>query len=328
MDKETLSSLISKSRPNAKESTIKMYTANLMKLMKMFDSDNLKFLDKPEAVEDKLKELHFTTRRNYMNAIAVYLLATEGKDSELAEKYAEIREGYNQTYQDNQATGVISDKQKASFVPIEEVNKMIATMAKEIKDRKLKTKEEITMKDKALIQVYILFSIYTRLPLRNDLAGMEVINKRAYNKLSKEQKQETNYLVINKNTMFMVLNKYKTSSKYDELKIDIPKDLEKLLRQYIRMNGMGVMFKSGTGKPLTRNALTQLLLKTSQKYMGKSISTTMLRKIYLSSKYADVKDDMANDAKVMGHSVEMGQSVYVKKPQEETAEKEEEKVEE
>lgn len=316
MDKEKLSELLSKSRPNAKESTIKMYTANLMKLMKMFDTDNLKFLDKPEDVEDKLKELHYTTRRNYLNAITVYLIGTEDKDSELVKSYADMRDTLNKQYEDEQATGVISDKQKDNFVDISEVNKMIEQMGQEIKDRKLKTKEDMTAKDKALIQVYILYSIYTRLPLRNDLAGMEVINKRAYNKLSEEDKKAKNYLVINKNTMFMVLNKYKTSSKYDELKIDIPKDLEKLLRQYVRMNGMGVLFKSSTGKPLTRNALTQLLLKTSKKYMGKSISTTMLRKIYLSSKYADVKDDMANDAKVMGHSVEMGQSVYVKKPQE------------
>jgi len=190
-------------------------------------------------------------------------------------------------------------------------------MGQEIKDKKLKKKEDLTAKDKNLIQVYTLYNIYTRLPLRNDLAGMEVINKRAYNKLSEEEKKSENYLVINKNSMFFVLNKYKTSSKYEELKIDIPKDLEKLLRQYIRINGMGVLFKSSTGKPLSRNALSQLLLKTSKKYMGKSISTTMLRKIYLSSKYADMKEELEKDNKVMGHSKEVAMESYIKKPQEE-----------
>ena len=51
--------------------------------------------------------------------------------------------------------------------------------------------------------------------------------------------------------------------------------------------------------------------------MGKSISTTMLRKIYLSSKYGKVKEEMEKDAKVMGHSTEVAQSVYIKKEQEE-----------
>ena len=144
---------------------------------------------------------------------------------------------------------------------------------------------------------------------------MEVINKRAYNKLSEEEKKAENYLVINKNNMFFVLNQYKTSSKYKELKIDIPKDLEKVLRQYIRINGMGVLFKSSTGKALSRNALSQLLLKTSQKYMGKSISSTMLRKIYLSSKYGDMKEELEKDNKVMGHSKEVAMDTYIKKVQ-------------
>jgi len=316
-DKDNLMETLKKSRPNAKDSTIKMYTSNLLKLQKLMDTDNFKFLDKPDNVKDKVSELHFTTQRNYYNAVIVYLMAVKDKkDDPLIEEYVEIRDALNKQYEDEQATGVISDKQKNNFVDISEVNNMINDMATEIKNRKIKKKEDLTAKDKALLQSYIIFNIYTRLPMRNDLAGMEAINKRAYNKLSEEDKKEKNYLVINKNKMFMVLNNYKTSAKYKELDIDIPKDLEKLLRLYIRINGMGVLFKSSTGKPLSRNALSQLLLKETKKRMGKSISTTMLRKIYLSSKYGKVKEEMEKDAKVMGHSTGVAQSVYIKKEQE------------
>jgi len=316
--KENLVETIKKSRPNAKETTIKMYVSNLMKLMKMFEEDNLKFLDKPEKVSDKLSDLHYTTQRNYYNSIIVYLMSQTDKPEEdkVIKEYNILRDKGNATYQESQATGQISAKQSLNFVDISEVNKMIEQMAKEIKEKNIKKKEDLTAKDKALLQVYIIYNIYTRIPLRNDISEMEVINKRAYNKLSETEKKEKNYLVINKNTMFFVLNKFKTSSKYEELKIDIPKDLEKLLRFYIRINGMGVLFKSSTGKPLSRNALSQLLIKTSKKYMGKSISTTMLRKIYLSSKYSKVKEEMEEDAKIMGHSVGVQQSVYVKKGQE------------
>lgn len=317
MDKEKLIQIISKSRPKAKESTLKMYVSNLMKLMKLYEKDNLDFLKKPEEIEEKLSSLHYTTRRNYLNSIIVYLMAVKDKGDPLIKEFSDIRDKHNKQYEEENATGIISDKQKENFVDISEVNNMINKMGQEIKDKKLKKKEDLTAKDKNLIQVYTLYNIYTRLPLRNDLAGMEVINKRAYNKLSEEEKKSENYLVINKNSMFFVLNKYKTSSKYEELKIDIPKDLEKLLRQYIRINGMGVLFKSSTGKPLSRNALSQLLLKTSKKYMGKSISTTMLRKIYLSSKYADMKEELEKDNKVMGHSKEVAMESYIKKPQEE-----------
>jgi len=318
-DKDNLMEILKKSRPNAKESTIKMYTANLMKLSKLMDTDNFKFLKKSDNVKEEISELHFTTQRNYYNAIIVYLMAVSDnkKEDPLIDEYVELRDTLNKKYEDEQATGVISDKQSKNFVPIEEVNKMINDMGEEIKNKKIKKKEDLTAKDKSLLQSYILFNIYTRLPLRNDLAGMEAINKRSYNKLSEEDKKEKNYLVINKNKMFMVLNNYKTSAKYKELDIDIPKDLEKLLRLYIRVNGMGVLFKSSTGKPLSRNALSQLLLKETKKRMGKSISTTMLRKIYLSSKYGKVKEEMEKDAKVMGHSTEVAQNVYIKKEKEE-----------
>ena len=39
--KENLIDIIQKSRPKAKESTIKMYVSNLMKLMKLFEEDTL-----------------------------------------------------------------------------------------------------------------------------------------------------------------------------------------------------------------------------------------------------------------------------------------------
>ena len=226
---------------------------------------------------------------------------------------------WNKKYEDEQASGKISDSQKQNFVEMSELEKMIADMDKEIKSKKLKKKEKLTSKERALVQVFVLFSLYTRLPLRNDVGdGFSAITKRAYNNLSDKEKREHNYLVVNKADMFMVLNKYKTSKKYEENKIEISKDLEKILRMWIRMEGMGILFKSSTGKPLSRNAISQLMIKTTKKYLNKSISTTMIRKIYLSSKYADVKEDMEKDAKIMGHDVSTQQKVYVKKGQEDS----------
>ena len=151
--------------------------------------------------------------------------------------------------------------------------------------------------------------------MRNDVAGMEAITKRHYNSLSETDKTEKNYLVVEKSKMQFIVNQFKTSSKYKELNIDIPKDLEKFLRVWIRINGMGILFKSTTDKPLTRNALSQLLIKTSKKYLGKNISTTMLRKIVLSDKFADVKKEQEEMSEITGHSVETMNKIYVKEEQ-------------
>ncbi len=319
MSEENIKDLIKKARPNIKDNSLKIYVSNLNKLMKMFESDNLDFLKDEKKVLEKLKDLSDNTIRNYYNAILIYLMSIN-KDKKYDDEikvYGDLRDDLNKKYEDQQATGTISEKQKENFVDIKEVYDMIDKIGNEKKEKKIKKKEDLTGKEKQLLMIYIIYNIYVRLPMRNDIAGMEAISKRQYNKLTEEEKKAKNYLVVEKGKMMMILNKYKTSKKYEENKIDVPKDLEKLLRLYIRINGMGKLFTTSTGNELSRNALSQLLLKTSQKYMGKNISTTMLRKIYLSSKYADVKEEMKKDAKIMGHSVATQQKVYVKNDDEE-----------
>jgi hypothetical protein len=312
---------ISKARPSLKTNTIKQYTTNLNKLKKMFDTDNYDFLKKPKDVMDKLSDLHYLSQRNILNAVIVLLMALndDKKYDELLEEYGKLRDELNNKYNDEQKSGVISDKQSKNFATTEEVFNMINEMADELKPLKKKSNDNITKKEKQLLQAYVLFNIYARMPFRNDVAGMMSINQAAYKKLSDEEKKENNYLVVpSKGNLYFVLNKYKTSKKYEELDLKIEdKDLRKILRYYLKVNGMGVLFKTSTDKPLTRIELSKVLLKYSKKYMNKSISTTLLRKIYLSSKYGDMKEELEKDNKVMGHSKQVALDTYVKKSKDE-----------
>ena len=314
MSSKNLNEMIAKSRPNAKDNTIKMYVSNLYKLKKIFDVHDFDFLKDVDQVMDKLGDKHYTTIRNYLNAIIIYLQAlnSDGKQDKLIKEYQSLRDDKNKEYEDFNATGKISDKQKANFVDLKEVVTMIEQMGNELKGFK---KKELSKKEMMLLQVYIIYQIHIRLPLRNDLAEMEAIPKRTYNKLSAEDKKAKNWLIVEKGKMWMSLNKFKTVSKYEELRFDVPKDLEKLLRSYIRINGMGVLFTTSTGKSLSRNQLSQTLIKYSKRYMGKSISTTMLRKIVLSDKFAGMKKEQEELSKVTGHSVATMNEVYVKEGQ-------------
>ncbi len=311
---------IMEARPQLKTNTIKQYVNNLNKLKKMYDTDDYDFLDKPDDVMDKLSNLHYLSQRNMLNSIIVLLSALNHDEryDDLMEEYGKKRDELNDKYSDEQKSGIISDKQSKNFATIEDVFEMINKMSDDLKSIKKKNKDDITKKENQLLQAFTLFNIYARMPFRNDVAGMQAINQSAYKKLSDTDKKENNYLVVpSKGNLYFVLNKYKTSKKYEELNLPIEdKALRKILRYYLKMNGMGILFKTSTGKPLTRIELSKTLIKYSQKYMNKSISTTLLRKIYLSSKYGKVKDEMEADAKMMGNSVAVQQSVYVKKPQE------------
>ena len=310
---------IKSARPNLKTNTVKQYQTNLNKLKKMFETDDYGFLDSPDDVMEKIESLHYTTQRNFLNAIIVLLMALnhDEKYDKLLKEYGDLRDGFNNKYDEENKSGIISDKQSKNFATIEEVYEMINKMGAELKPIKKKNKDDITKKEMNLLQAFVLFSIYSKYPMRNDVSEMEAISKRDYNKLKEEDKKSKNYLVVHKNGMFFVLNKYKTSKKYEELKIEIDDpQVKKLLRYYLRVNGMGVLFKSSTGKPLTRIEISKTLLKYSQKYMGKSISSTLLRKIYLSSKYGDMKKELEKDNQIMGHSKEVALDTYVKEAQE------------
>lgn len=319
IDSSNISEEIQNARPNVKPNTIKQYEVNLKKLQKIYDTDNYNFLSKPDDVMDKIKDLHYLSQRNILNAIVVLLMALnhDEKYDDLLITYGDLRDELNDKYSDEQKSGVISDKQSKNFTTTEEIFKMINQMAEDLKPLKKKSKDEISKKEMQLLQAYTLFNIYSRMPMRNDVAGMTAINQAAYKKLSEEEKKENNYLVVpSKGNLYFVLNQYKTAKKYKELDLPIEDaDLRKILRYYLKMNGQGVLFKTSTGKPLTRTELSKVLLKYSKKYMDKSISTTLLRKIYLSSKYGDMKKELEKDNKVMGHSKAVALDTYVKKAQ-------------
>ena len=315
-----LKSDIESARPNAKESTVKQYLILIKKLQKLFDTDGYGFLSDPDAVYEKIKNNKYTSIRNTYNAIIITLMALNNKKGdydELIDKYGELRDELNQQYEDEQKSGKISEKQKENFVKLEELQNMINKMAEEIKDKNLKTKKELTGKDRELLMMYTLYNMLIEIPTRNDFAGMKYINKSTYNKLTEEDKKERNYLVNQKGKLFFVYNKYKTSKAYGEKIIDSTKNLSKILRMYIKLtkkkNG-DFMFTTSTGNPISANVGSQMLLKYSKRYLGKNISTTLIRHIVLTDKFGDVKKQMADMSEKTGHSTDTMMNIYVKDP--------------
>tara|TARA_R110002096_G_scaffold428617_1_gene640548 strand:+ start:4751 stop:5740 length:990 start_codon:yes stop_codon:yes gene_type:complete len=315
MSSTNLNNTISISRPNAKINTIDMYVSNLNKLQKIFEVDNFNFLKDVDQVMDVLKNKHYTTIRNYLNAIIVYLLAinSDATQDTLIKQYQGLRDDKNQEYETFNATHQISTKQAPNFVNLKDVLAMIEQMGDDLKGYK---KRDLDKKDMMLLQVYIIFNIHVRLPLRLDLADCHSIHKRFYNQLSIEDKKKQNWLIIEKSHIWMSVNKFKTSAKFEELKIDIPKDLEKLLRSYIRIRGMGQLITTSSGKAMTRNQLTKTLIKYSQRYMnGVSISSNILRKIVLSDSFCKSNQQKEAMSKITAHSVSTMDKIYIKEGQ-------------
>ena len=314
IDTNNLNEDIKKSRPNIKDNTIKQYSMNLKKLKSLFETDNFDFLSNVDKVMDKIQNHHFTSQRNFLNAIIILLMALNsgGKYDKLLEEYGKLRDDFNDKYNKLNESGKVQPSQAENFATIEEVYEGINKMGEELKP--IKKKKELSKKDMQLLQAYILFNMYARYPVRLDYAGMFPIKKRAYTQMTDEESKSKNWLLVEKNKMSFILNNYKSNKTYGQKIIEIEdNDLKKLLRYYLRINGMGVLFKTSTGKPITRIELSKILLKYSKKYIGKQISVTLLRKAYMSSKYSEMKDELLKDNHILGHSKEVALDTYVKK---------------
>ena len=309
-----------------KPSTIKMYIANIKKLSKLMNDGEIKggidWLKSLDKVKEKLmekkengKELHYSTIRNYMNSAIIYLYAmnNKGNTDDLIEKYSDYRDELNKKYEDDSAKGTWSEKQGKNVITMEELHQVISDIGNELKAMKLKDLDRLNTRQRSLLQVYMILNVHSVAPMRNDLAGMKIIKKRQYNKLSDEDKKETNYLVLEKNNMFFCLNDYKTNRKFKEKCIELSPELKKVMRFYLRFNDSEYLLTRNDGTPMSRNAISQVLIKTFKKRLGKSVSTNLLRKIYLSHKYSNVKEELEKDADMMMHSTHTAMSKYIKK---------------
>lgn len=293
-------------KPNAKESTIKAYVASLSKLKRMLGDNDYE----PDLVFPLLEKLHYTSRRNILNSVIVYLQAI-GKPTDEIVPFLTKRDEYNKRYANEQLSGKISEKQQPNFVSLDDLKEMVKRIEVDVRQIKKDAKTKpITASQKNLLSAYTLFVSYMSMPLRNDLASMKIITKRGFNKIPSEEKSKNNYLLMGKNQLSFVLNNYKTAGKYGEKILPLPKPVERKMRSYMKL--MDLPRTNDILFDFNSNSMTQLLIRTSEKYIKKRIGTTMLRKIYLSDKFSDTKKEKEKDANIMGHSKEMGELVYTK----------------
>ena len=305
-----------------KESSTKMYIGNIMKLSRHLNEgklvDGYEWLMDIESVKKKLQEkgLAMTSIRNFMNTAILYLQINEaGKD--IIDKYMMYRDELNDKYEEIAATGKFSESQSKAYITMDELHKFIESIAKDLKSFKLKDKlksnQSLINKEKHLLQIYLVLNIHAEVPMRNDLAGTRVVKKDVFDNMSQEEQKKGNYLVHNRLNMFLYLNDYKTDKVYKSKKIDLSKDLRKVVNFYLKFNeGNQYLLTKLDGEPKSKNNLTQDLRNESLKRLNKAISTTMLRKIYLTDKYSDLKNELKKDNDNMMHSMKTALTHYVK----------------
>ena len=267
------------------ESSIETYIRNLRTLNGSCDFASFGFLRKTDAIEKVLGAYAQNTQKTMLGSIISCLSATEDA----------VKPAYRKTYayyhrrmaeeiekSKTRDTGEKTDKQKENWVSWEDVLASVERLRSE--------KRHLDC---------VVLSLYTEIPPRRnkDFFEMWVCEGECADKTR-------NYCVVEKGvpTKF-VFHCYKTAKEYGTQTADIPQRLAETLRDYgLRVGEKLLPFQHENGITRCLNTI-----------FGKKVGASMLRHIYLSSKYGDRRDEMIADAKAMGHSVGQQQNTYTQR---------------
>ena len=276
--------------------TASQYIRILYKLNSDRPFNNLAWLKSVESVEMRLQEYAESTQAGMLSTIVSALTLMNQKSS-----YKKIfAYWYNRmmdknTEQKNKDTSQMSATQEKNWLSWDVIlshEKRLQEEAEKIVKQKI-----LSTADWNTLLSYMVLSLYTKFsPRRNqDYQFMKVV---------KTEKQATNmdfnYYIMDKHEF--IFNKYKTAKIHGEQRFEVPANLVAVIDLYLKKHpgiSKGPYFflvsQDDVALPSV-NSITRIL----NRIFGKNVGTTMLRHIYLSSKY-DVAE-MNEDAERMGHT--------------------------
>lgn len=304
MDLEEIYNTIQKYSPNNKKITNMTYSRKILVLMRNTDIENIK--DTLVYINKKYSQKTF---KSFLTSLVVFNKANG--NTELAEKYGSELKKVNDIIQEKEKTNIPTKKEKQNMISRLEINKLIKE-TKNILDNLVLAPNYYNYFD--IYKKYLVLNLYYLIPpIRNDYVGCEV------HELPVENSNiEKNYIYLS--TKKLVLNRYKTSKAYGQgNEIQLPDPLVEIIRTWIKVRnivypnliGNNELLLTKNLSPMSQVNLTQFLNRT----FGKNVSSTILRKSYLSEKYPVTHSisEMEKDARAMQHSVFTQQQTYRKK---------------
>lgn len=222
------------------------------------------------------------TRKAYLASILAVLKAQETPPEKLIKRYQKDFDILAEDILKKRAYKRANQKEEENYISWEDI---------------LKIKDKLQTPLNSLV-----LGLFTDIPpLRGSEFSQAVIKQKASLK-DKKSKQNTFSLKEGK----FYLNSYKTDNLYGPQVIDIPEDLIKKIKQYMKTNKI----KNGEKLNLTSNKIHNTLRRI---FRPKYVSTQMLRKIYISDFLKDKKNNIEERkklAKQMLHSLASQEFIY------------------
>jgi hypothetical protein len=286
------------SKLNIKESSSKMYKKNLQFLNDNKPIANTTFLKDSVKIIKKISHLKPNTQRNYIISVVSFLKCQDQTKpiKRLFDEYTKIMNDYNEKLKTSNNKTLAESE---NWISKEEIDKRYLDLKTDVEGFTKKTK--LTESEYNKLLQLVVFSLYYLIPPRRnaDYQLMRFDKKDGYNQIDLKNKK-------------FIFNNYKTQKTYKSQEIDIPNDLLEVIKLYMKYipkdSEYFLLRYNGQNLKLV-NDITRIL----NSIFDKKIGSSMLRKMYHTNKYGNVIQDLEEDAKKMGHSVEVVKSHFLKK---------------
>jgi len=302
---DTLEDILNKKKIT--DSSRKLYNSNFVRLNDGNPVLKFDFLKDVPVILEKLSKYKPNTQRGYIISITSLMgdlkETNPKKYNKTYETYYKLLTEYNTKLKDQTAQ---SSNEKTNWLTPEKKQEVINECDKIIEV--IGNKRKITEEQYNKLFECLVLALYTKIPPRRnvDYQDMLIVKKNT------PPDAINNFLdVVSKKFIF---NKYKTAGSYKTQIIDIPEDLMKIITLYLKHRpkveeDTNQFLVSFVGEPYTQNnAITRILNKIFDAKVGAS----MLRKLYLTDKYANTMDELKSDVAQMGTSVDVAKHNYIK----------------
>lgn len=319
---EKLREAIDKKR-NIKEISLKAYLISIKKVHNAIlgedkEMENINFLKDEEKVLEAIEGLKLNTQKNYLSAIIVSLDAMndDGEYDKELKEYREYLETVNKSYYEQLNKNEKTEDQDENWVSLKELRKVMNGYKADLSDRDVFKKETLTKKQFDILQKWVVANLYlndSNPPIRLDYGDMAIIKEKDFEKLSDEDLNENNYLVIKSRTNKKFhFGNYKTKKSQGIKTIPVGKILNSVLNIWLKHNDQPYLLLDSQGNKMNSNQLSKYINKVFEP-TGKKINANLLRHIYISEKFpVEKNNEKAEVASKMGHSVDT-QNSYAKK---------------
>lgn len=276
------------------ESTINVYNHSLRKVKELLSvKDDKEFLKYRKYIKKvlEIQDIRLSTKKGYLAAIS-HMIKNNYNNDKIVTEYNKAVKKLSEIINDEKDDNKLVNRENERYIEWDDILKLRDSIKKDDYNGYLK---------------YLILCLYTMTPPRRskDYALMKIV------KSTKEAKDDNyNYLILNSKGGTFIFNQYKTKNSYGSQEINVPSDLLKVIKYWIKnynINGEWLLVNL-QGNNYSDNALTKYIISFMEKLTGKRFGVGMFRVSYVTHLNKSLGSMMSlnrrkKEAKGMAHSV-------------------------